>query len=303
MTQPEVTTSLGTEMNPLEVKERGNRKKEGKVFPHLVDKAAFVDTIRLSVYSDQKPRVDGIADQKNVGILSLRSNYARRITGISTATGNEITILYGKVNRFSAVPPVSMTVRSESIPVTAAQINKMVESVFPGVRDVRVSSVELTFDVSTFSYAEACRSAVYRAIHTKEWGNARGRRTFYIGSPRSPWFARIYEKKERVLRVEFELRRGFLSAQEWNHPNDLIAMRTLRLSKLVSLRMFTRSGIMAATEGWPETAVEWCLQSTMRPLWHVNRILCAASRTDANRLLPQSMHQRQLESMQRLLVW
>ena len=161
------------------------------MFSYLVDKAAFVDTIRLSVHSDQRPRLDEITDQQNRGILSSGSNYARKITGTWTATGNPITILYGKVNRFSAVPPVCLTVRSESMPVTGAQINKMVESVFPTARGVRVSSVELTFDVSTFSFSEVCRSVVYRAIHTSELSGARGRRTFYIGSPRSSWFARI----------------------------------------------------------------------------------------------------------------
>lgn len=302
MTQAEVTTLVSNEVNVMELKERLNQKREGKVFSHLVDKAAFIDTIRLSVHSDQRPRLDEITDQQNKGILSSGSNYARMITGTWTATGNPITILYGKVNRFSAVPPVSLTVRSESVPVTGAQINKMVESMFPRVRDVRISSVELTFDVSTFSFSEVCRSVVYRAIHTSELSGARGRRTFYIGSPRSPWFARIYEKREGVLRVEFKLQRGFLSAQGLGRPDDLVALGTLQLSKLISLRKVSRTRIIAATEGWPEVARDWCLRSAIRPLWLLHRMACANG-LDANRLLPESASQRQLESMQRLLVW
>lgn len=247
-------------MTPVDEKEGRTQRREGQIFPHLVDRAAFVDTIRLSVHSHRKPRLDQIDNQENYGILSgSGSNYARKLSGTWTATGNPIVILYGKVNRFSGVPPVSLIVRSESMPVTAAQVNKMVESVFPRVADVRVSSVELTFDVSTFCYSEACRSAVYRAIHTRELSDARGRRTFYIGSPRSLWFARIYEKRKDVLRAEFKLQRGFLSAQGWNHPNDLVAMRTLQLSKLISFRRSSNSRITAATEGWSEVAREWCL--------------------------------------------
>src|SRR5580704_3296954 len=102
MAQPEVTTTtVSPEINPTVEKERRNRRREGKVFSHLVDKAAFVDTITLSVDSDQKPQLDEIVDQKNEGIRSKHSNYARMVTGRWKVTGNPVTILYGKVNRFS----------------------------------------------------------------------------------------------------------------------------------------------------------------------------------------------------------
>jgi hypothetical protein len=302
----EVTTSVvSTDMNPTEGKERRNLKREGKVFPHLVDKAAFIDTIKLSVHSNRKPMLDEIIDWENCGILtSSGSNYARRIDGKWKSTGNPITILYGKVNRFKAVPPVSMIVRSESMPVTGAQIDKLVASVFPTATDVHVSLVELTFDVSSFSYPEAYRSVVYRAIHTKEFGDERNGRTFDIGSPRSLWFVSVYEKKvQDVLRVEFKLRRGFLSGRGVTRPHDLVALRTLQLSKLISFRNFSEPRIIAGTKGWSETAVDWCLRSRARRLSHVNRILCATNRADVDRLLRKSASQRLLESMQRLLVW
>lgn len=289
-------------MTPLEEKERGTRSREGKVFPHLVNKAAFIDTIRLSVHSDQRPRLAEITDHQNIGILSRHSNYARKITGTWTATGNPIMILYGKVNRFPEVPPVSLTVRSESMPVTGAQINRMVEAVFPTDSDVHVSLVELTFDVSTFSYLEAYRSVVHRAIDRNEFGDKRNGRTLEIGSPRSLWFASIYEKRRDVLRVEFKLKRGYLSAQGLNCPDDLVALRTLPLSKLMSLRKLSNLRITATTEGWSEMAREWCVRSATRPLWLLQRMACANG-LDANRLLPKSPSQRQLEAMQRLLVW
>lgn len=72
-------------------------------------------------------------------------------TGCWKVTGNPVTTLYGKVNRFSPVPPCRLTVRSESLPVTGAQVNRLVASVFPAAR-VRISSVELTVDVSSFSF-------------------------------------------------------------------------------------------------------------------------------------------------------
>jgi hypothetical protein len=261
-----------------------------------------VDTITLSVDSDQRPRLDEITEQENVGILSGRNNYSRKVTGTWTVTGNPVTILYGKVNRFSRVPPCSVTVRSESMPVTGAQVNKLAESIFPTASDVRVSNLELTFDVSSFSFSDVLRSAIYRAVGTREFGDEANGRTFYIGSVKSFWFACIYEKREDVLRLELRLRRGFLSSKGLNHPDDLVALRTLELSKLFSLRKFSHARITAATNGWPETAQDWCQRSAMKPLWLVSRIL-SGNGLVADRLLPKSRNQLQLESMQRLLVW
>jgi hypothetical protein len=302
MTQSEVTTTVSTDMNTTEENERRYRMREGKVFSYLVDQAAFVDTISLSVDSDQKPRLNEITDQESVGILSRHSNYSRKVTGRWKVTENPVTILYGKVNRFSSVPPCRLTVRSESLPVTGAQVNKLAESIFTTASDVRVSRVELTFDVSNCSFSQVLQSAVYRAIHTEERTDRRGRQTFYVGSPRSLWFACVYEKKEGVLRIEFRLRRGFLSAYGLNHPDDLVALRTLRLSKLISLREFSNSRIMAATQSWPSPARDWCQRSGTRPLWLLHRVV-SSNGLDANRLLPKSTSQRQLESMLRQLVW
>ena len=317
MTQEEVTTTLvhshpvaigidptvesRRRYQPIESR-RWTQKRAGKVFPHLVDQAAFVDTITISVNSAQRPRLDEIADQKNVGILSRRNNYSRMVTGNWTVTGNPVTILYGKVNRYPRVPPCSVTIRSESMPVTGAQVNKLVESIFPRATDGRVSNVELTFDVSSFSFSDVLRSAVYRAVQTTEFGDEANGRTFYIGSVKSFWFACIYQKREDVLRLELKLRRGFLSSKGLNHPDDLVGLRTLELSKLFSLRRFSHSRITTATNGWPETAQDWCQRSAKKPLWLVNRIL-SGNGLVADRLLPKSRNQLQLESMQRLLIW
>jgi hypothetical protein len=302
MTAREVTTVVNTDTYSAEGKECRDFKRAGKVFGHLVDKAAFVDTITLSVDCGEKPRLEKIVERKSDGIMSRQSNYARMVRGKWIVTGNPVTILYGKVNRFSGVPPCRLTVRSEATPVTGAQVNKLVQSIFPAANDVRVSLVELTFDVSTFSFSDVYSSVLYRAMHTRSFGNERHGRTIEIGSPRSLWFASIYEKKESVLRVEFKLRRGFLSSKGMNSANDLVGMRSLQLEKLLSLRKFRRTRINAATQGWPEVARDWYLRSDTRPKWLLHR-MARAHGLNPNYVLPKSMNQRQLESMQRQLVW
>jgi hypothetical protein len=281
-----------------------NQNFRGRVFRYLIDQAAFVDTIRLSAFTNQRPELDQLADVKSIGIRSEKSTYSRKVSGIWNVTGNPVSIAYGRVNRFPRVPDASLTVRSESRPVTGAELNKLVGTIFPEATRVRPSLVELTFDVSTLSYPKMFQSAVYRAIRTSTFKSARGERTLNIGSLRSPWSATIYEKikDEGILRIEFKLRRGFLSARGMNTPNDLLALRGLQISNLMSFRKFSRAGAAAETEGWPETAVDWCQRSSTRPLWLVNRILLNNG-ADASRVLPMSSKQRQLERMQTQLVW
>lgn len=281
---------------------RTSRRRDERVFPHLVDTAALVDTIWLSVDSDQNPRVDDIFSWDNSAFLPAHSQFSRMITTSCTVTGNPVTILYGKAKRFAGVPSFALLVQSDLIPMTAAQINKLVESLFPNASMVRVRSVGLTFDVSSLSFSEVYDSAVSRAHHTRKWSDRRGRSAFYIGSPRSFWSACIYERQEAVLRLEFWLRRGFLSSHGLNCPNDLVALRRLKLSKLISLRRFFYARTVEATKSWPEVARECCLRSGVRPLWFLNHIL-RVNGLNPNHLLPQTRGQRQLESMLSQLLW
>jgi hypothetical protein len=99
------------------------RKRPGKVFPHLVDRAAFIDTIRLSVDTDDGPQRECLVEDEDYSTLRPGSTYAHKIEGKCGLTGNLVTVQYGKVKRFERVPSCSLKVRSESTPMTGSQIN------------------------------------------------------------------------------------------------------------------------------------------------------------------------------------
>ncbi len=79
-----------------------------------------------------------------------------------------------------------------------------------------------------------------------------GTRTIYVGAPKSAWQARIYEKGESVVRLEFVLRRGFLSRHGINAPEDLLLVRRFKLWDLLSVRQFSRARVERATKSWSD---------------------------------------------------
>jgi len=80
---------------------------------------------------------------------------------------------------------------------------------------------ELTFDVRGLTLDEFYQQAVYKVAHTSFWPNENQPKTFYIGSPRSFWFARIYPKKDDILRIEFTFQRGFFNQHRIERPTIL----------------------------------------------------------------------------------
>lgn len=280
------------------------RRRKGTVFPHLVSQAAFVDTIVLSIYGEGRPRTADLVNPKSRAILVGKSKYARQLEATWNLTGNPIEIKYGKVSRYPAVPPIQMRVRSESIPLTGAQVTKLVKSVFPHAREVRISSVELTFDCAGMSFSRICETVEHRAQERRRKGSRRGWRTLYVGSPRSFWFAKIYEKAKGILRFEFTFNRSYLTAKGMIRPNDLVALRNIRLRSLLSVREFSRARLAAATQEWNATMREvlWDWTPKQRGLQKLREIL-AMNGLQISKVLRGSKEQRQLEAMLRLLVW
>jgi hypothetical protein len=115
------------------------------VFKHLLNEAAFIDRIGLSVWSNQKPNLDLLLDSKNIGILTPKSLYARCLTGNSPLTGNPVRMQYAKISRFPRVPPLSIGMRSETLPLTGAQVNEILRQLVPGAVKIQPVYVELTF--------------------------------------------------------------------------------------------------------------------------------------------------------------
>jgi hypothetical protein len=277
----------------------------GKVFRYLLNEAAFVDTIALSVWTEENTILDQLLDARNIGILSRNSFYARRLSGRAPLTGNPVDVLYGKVSRFPRVPPCRVVLRSEEVPLTGAQVNETMRLLFPNATRIQPVLVELTFDLKRVSVPKLQQQIVHRARQWQELQDVGRRKTLYIGSPASSWQLRIYDKTKRVVRLELILQQKFLSDLGIRQPDAIVRLRSLQLRQYFSLRRFSPSRIAAATKGWrdeywQDMAREW--ESDGRPLQMLCRMLGGKGDT-TGRLFPRSGLQRTVEKMQKNRVW
>ena len=277
-----------------------------KVFPYLLSKAAFIDTILLSVWTEDKPILGKLLDENKKPILNGTSRYARLVKGRAPLTGNPVEIVYGKLSRFSNVPPCQVRMRSEEVPLTGAQVNETMRLLFPDATRIQPVMVELTFDLTKTSVGYLHRHMIHRSRQWNEWWDrARGRRTVYIGSPKSPWQIRIYDKTERVIRLELILRKGILPDNGILQPDNVLTLRSLELQRMFSLRKFSRPRVAAATMGWndpywQDVACNW--ERSGSPLQRLCRMLVGRG-DKIGSLFPFARLQRTLENMQRNLIW
>jgi hypothetical protein len=280
-----------------------------KVFRYLLNEAAFVDRIVLSVWTDRKPVPDQLVDSKSIGILSRKSRYARRLSGKCPLTGNPVEVLYGKVSRFPRVPPCSVALRSETVPLTGSQVNETMRSLFPTATRIQPVLVELTFDFRKRNVfvGRLHQCLIHRARQTSEVTDLVGRRTIYIGSAASSWQVKIYDKvkRKRIVRLELTLRRALLRNIRIEQPDNITSLRSIELEKMFSLRRFSSPRIVAATNGWRDVywqdmARNWEFDD--RPLQMLCRMLNGKGDV-TGRLFPRSALQRTVETMQKNLIW
>lgn len=175
-------------------------KPSSPVFPHLVDKTATVDKIVVSVTGKLKEHFckNELLNVKRESIFHPGDLYGGCIFAQWGMTKNSVLVHHGRLVRFKNVPPQLVTMHSETIPVTAAQIKLFIKSCMeedPGPV-ISVSSLELTFDVTDAEVEYIRQNLIHRAQGGErslfdEWSN----QTIYVGSPRSAWQVRIYQKK------------------------------------------------------------------------------------------------------------
>jgi hypothetical protein len=276
------------------------------VFPYLVSKAAFIDTIKLSVWTEEKPILGQLVDENNDPILNGKSRYARLVEGKAPLTGNPVEIFYGKVSRFPRVPPCQVKMRSEEVPLTGAQVNETMRLIFPAATRIQPVLVELTFDLTKISVDYLHQHMIHRSRQWNEWWDrVRGRRTVYIGSPASAWEIRIYKKTERVVRLELILRKRILPDNGILQPDNVLTLRSLKLQPMFSLRKLSRPRVAAATKSWndpywQDVACYWDYYGG--PLQLLCRMLNGRG-DKTGRLFPLARFQRTLETMQANLIW
>ncbi len=283
-----------------------SRKPNSRIFPRLVNKAAFVDKIVLSVDGKLKSDFEyELLDPKNHGILRPGMLYCRSVSGIFELTGNPAVVRYGKAKKFKNVPAVQVVMQSEAIPVTAAQVMFLVKRLTSDPPPITVSQLELTLDVTGTTIDYILQHLIQRARGDVRVLSDGKRRTIYVGSPRSKWEVRIYQKRRSVLRLEFILRRPFLSKHGINQPEDVLLLRKVRIWDLLSIRRFSASSATRVTKTWRDAfwrdvVMTWGRYG--RELSGITGFLRGYG-VHPHRVLRRTRLQRRLEAMQRRLVW
>ena len=273
----------------------------------MVDCAAFVDKIVLSIGGKLKQHFDDeLVHVRSTGILHPGTIYSRCVRGVFGESGNPVVFLYGKAKKFDNVPAMQIVMQSTVIPVTAAQSTFLIRKITQNAMKVTVSSLELTFDVTGVSVDYILDHLIHRARGGLRVLSKRRRKTIYVGSPRSKWQARIYQKRNDVVRLEFILRRSFLSRHGINQPEDVLLLRKLNIWNLLSIRRFSANSAMRVTKGWTENP--WGRQivrtwgSRDRPLAALAPIL-RDNKVHPNQVLRPTRLQRRLMRMQKRFVW
>ena len=140
------------------------RRPSSRVFFWAIDNVAFIDRLTLSIAAKLKQSFgNDIIGAKSRGIFRFGSLYSRCITGKCAITGNPVTILHGRTRKFSNVPQVRITFHSERIPLTGAQVTRIVHSLTRKNAVARVATLELTFDLADTTTSYIFQHLVHRA--------------------------------------------------------------------------------------------------------------------------------------------
>jgi hypothetical protein len=283
------------------------RKPKQRVFSHSVDKAATIDKIVINATGklNETFREDELVNVNPKAIFHPGGHYAVCIFGDWRVTKNPVSIHHIKMVKFDNVPELRFTMQSDNVPLTAAHVYLLTWRCTCEAPELTVSSVELTFDFTGTSIDEVGKQLIHRAERVRILEDERGWQTIYVGSPRSAWQVRIYQKTESVVRLEFVLRRGFLYRHGINRPEDVLLLLRIKIWELLSLRRFSRSRAERVTRNWQnQTArrlvLDWFKDG--RPKESLLQVL-KGNRVQANSIFRKTSLQRRLEAMQRRLIW
>lgn len=280
------------------------------MFAHTTNAAAFIDRIVVNVWSAGINATlvrQKLKASKNRPILSKRRVYSWCLSGVVQLTGNPIAIVYGRAKRFPNVPKAQITLRSEAVPLTGAQVMVAITDLFGPRVKVDVSTLELTFDTDRIAWWRLCQEAIYRARTWREMSDAIGRRkTLYIGARASDAQVRIYQKTDTVVRLEFVLRRGYLRSHGISHPLEVGRLRAGQVWHLFSLHSCSAARIRAATGSWRRNPDGRELLCEWRQRGLPNQLLASVLRgggVDTSRVLVKSRLQVKYEQMLANLIW
>ena len=213
------------------------------VFPNLLNHRSFFDKVVISIRGVKKPAPGGaVSKRENKAIGGQGSYYGRVERGVLATTGNPYDLKYGVMRKRGIIPPLMLILRSDQTPLgtsnASAAINLLCEKNWTAL----VSQVELTFDLTGTSVEFLSRSVLSPA---RKFPSIRGEfgQTQYVGTLKSHWQVRIYDKTAHVVRVEFVFRREFLRKHSIDAPADLARLRDLDLKALLRLGVVNPEGL------------------------------------------------------------
>ena len=275
------------------------------IFKRLANQSAFIDRVVLSIRGRRREREPSTVELgENRPIGGSKRMYARQIPGTCRLSGNPFDLKYGPLNPYPNVPPFRLSVRSDTIPLSGAQVSNIVTGLFRSGSRSQVSLVEFTFDVTESSPAFFREHLLTTAHGVYEVGEE-GSKTLYAGGPRSLWQLRIYQKTDSLMRVEFILRRGYLQAHGIQRIDNLLRLRNLDVWAAASFPEFNEERLASVLKTMPMCWGKNILQQeprrrTLRFLAGVLRWRCGV---DPTPLLRHSEVDLLLRRMQRNMLW
>jgi hypothetical protein len=219
---------------------------ESGIFPHLANTSAFIDKAVFSIWGDRRERIlPAVEVGENRAIGGKNRMYARLIPGTCQLSGNPFELKYGKFYSWPHIPPFRLSVRSNAVPLSGAQVSATVNGLFRRGFRCEVGLVEFTFDITDPPFDYFPDHLLTRARLVFERGRE-GHTTVYAGGPQSSWQLRLYRKTKLLVRVEFILRLALLKAKGIERIDDLLQLRNFDIRPMASFPEF-REFRLAAT--------------------------------------------------------
>jgi hypothetical protein len=279
---------------------------EEGVFLHLAGKAAFLDKVEFALWGVRRARISPtVVVKPSIAIGGANRPYARSLHGKCRATDNPFELRYGRIQSWPKLSPLRLIGRSNSVVLTGSQMTLIAQSLLRQGFRAQVQLVELTFDTQEIPIPYFRLHFLTRCRNFHDLRDDRGRETIYIGSRRSPWQLRIYQKTSGIVRLEYILRREFLVAHGIRYSEDLLQLRTLNLENLVCFPEFDHprlNAFMNVTPNfWGKDLVK---QSPQRwPIQTLASVLRWRGGIDPASLLRHSEADHLLGCMQQNLLW
>jgi hypothetical protein len=229
----EVLRASGTASSSNAKRRAGVDQSDG-VFGHFVNSVAFIDRAEFGLRGKMREIfLSFVLLLANLAIGGPKRRYARSIHGRCLVSGNAMEFRYGPSKSFQRLAPFYLIVRSVQLPVTAAQMFLVARNFLCLGFRAEPSRLELTFDVNRFSVTGIADWVYSRARQSLPFRDRFGRETFYVGSPKSPWELRVYQKADSVVRIEWIFRRAFFRAHFVKTPELVLFLRNFDLGRTV----------------------------------------------------------------------